>query len=812
LAADWVTYALKEYTDYSRFEQLAREVLRLEGFSRIEPYGGNKDGGRDAVQESLSHDPDQRTVFQFSLQEDVKGKVQETVAKLKKNGIEFRKLVYATNRDVSATLRDELKTEVRRDSEATLEIYDTNRIVPILGDPKNGLMARFFPDLRAQLETQMRGKPSLLGSISTEEEKSLLRSSILYVQSPGSQKARKSILDQLVLSGVSRARAGSTIEEIISALKQIVKLTVTLEVEQVKASLDRLAGLGLVKPLQSGVVVLSPRGGEEMASATVAAEVSAAGLADEVLSKLERTRGRRVDPNTAQAIRQNVLQAFASFFHHLGFEVAATNMNIAAATSKVHMEDVLVREAKRNLDPQMGELLVAVLADVLRSPTAEQARVLRIWGLAFIGTQLMLWDPTLRELQVSRLAKKSFSLDTDFVLDCIVSHTPLSAPSLLLLQRLMKAGCKVVIPSQCLRECRTHLAYATRTYDYFGRALLSLPERTVDRTVENVVVKGYYYGITSGALPPETTFGEFLSNYWEPRQPEAFLMEVIKAKLPELPTVTDVEKLAKQPIPAAQLIPLEEYYYELASGSAKGTHRTQAENRALAKTDAVLFLGTYYSNDPSELASGRIMPGSHYLVTSSARYTRGAAKLGMEDRVTTSPTKLHSMLDLIGEGDISAADFVSLLENPFLAHAVKAAWPQIDRLTQMGVQLRGKEMARLRHDFDEGMHRALVDVGESTKDKKVDGSAAVEVDAGSYIKLLETAKSLGYGLIPEVGQIVKRVEEADARRSASEEELRETREMLETVLQKSNEFGVRKRRYLRKMARRTGLRPSERKK
>ena len=49
MAADPLIYCLEQLTDYDQFERLCHDLMALDGYRSIEPLGGSKDKGRDAI-------------------------------------------------------------------------------------------------------------------------------------------------------------------------------------------------------------------------------------------------------------------------------------------------------------------------------------------------------------------------------------------------------------------------------------------------------------------------------------------------------------------------------------------------------------------------------------------------------------------------------------------------------------------------------------------------------------------------------------------------------------------------------------------
>jgi len=98
MALDIVEIALDSMTDAFGFEKLAAEVMRDKAYHDIKPLGVGGDLGQDAVQDRFYHREGRvRTVFQFTLEDYIAGKLRETVKKLEQNKIQFAELVIVTS-------------------------------------------------------------------------------------------------------------------------------------------------------------------------------------------------------------------------------------------------------------------------------------------------------------------------------------------------------------------------------------------------------------------------------------------------------------------------------------------------------------------------------------------------------------------------------------------------------------------------------------------------------------------------------------------------------------------------------------------
>jgi hypothetical protein len=130
VSLDLIDLALDRMTDFAEFERLATEVMYLDGWHDIKPLGGTADLGVDAASERFFRQADvERTVFQYTLQEYLPGKISETITKLRDNKIEFSELILVTPHAISSEAQIKMKRESRAKHAVTLDIYEGD--VPI---------------------------------------------------------------------------------------------------------------------------------------------------------------------------------------------------------------------------------------------------------------------------------------------------------------------------------------------------------------------------------------------------------------------------------------------------------------------------------------------------------------------------------------------------------------------------------------------------------------------------------------------------------------------------------------------------------
>lgn len=138
MSANVTIYCLEQVTDYAEFERLCVDLMSLVGYSKIEPLGGFKDKGRDAVHVSVTS---QSTIFAYSVREDWRAKLSEDAEKVHRHGHKCDKLVFVTTAKISAGERDEAISSIREQYGWELELYAVERL--------RNLLDVQFPHLKA---------------------------------------------------------------------------------------------------------------------------------------------------------------------------------------------------------------------------------------------------------------------------------------------------------------------------------------------------------------------------------------------------------------------------------------------------------------------------------------------------------------------------------------------------------------------------------------------------------------------------------------------------------------------------------------
>jgi hypothetical protein len=127
MAADPLIYCLEHLTDYDQFERLCHDLMALEGHRQLEPLGGSKDKGRDAIHVDRPTNG-QTTIFAYSVREDWRKKLEEDSRKIQRHGHPCHRLVFLCTATFTATERDEAVSFVRTTFGWPLDLYGLERL------------------------------------------------------------------------------------------------------------------------------------------------------------------------------------------------------------------------------------------------------------------------------------------------------------------------------------------------------------------------------------------------------------------------------------------------------------------------------------------------------------------------------------------------------------------------------------------------------------------------------------------------------------------------------------------------------------
>ncbi len=793
---DIIELALSRFTDFFKFEQLCLEIMGYYGFSRLKKVGGLKDDGIDAISSDIYNDETQITrVFQFTMQKDTNAKIKDTLKKLNKNEVEFNELVFVTSQSVNNIKG--LETKFRMDNSKTLQIYDLSTFVSVTSQHKE-IISRYFPDIKTQIESNFLKRDYFSEDGDSLLTNSMIKSTLLFSLSPklkdNSQK--KSLFDKSILALISIHQDGLSKEDIVDEFH--MEFGRILDESQVRASLERLKKDSLINSIE-GKYIASKSTKSEMMEGVSHMEQSTNALISDIITRArELAEGIPLSEGEEGLMWNNIQKTLNLFLKYYGQDLAVCEDSIVPGMVR---QKELVKLLTDGLQPDLGECLVYGLGEILSKPNNEQFQTILLWARAYIGTQLMRLDPMLAGFQKKTFTDKIYILDTDFVLNCLVEYGTYSDIYSILLKELLNNGCKVYIPRSVVEEVVVHASFARRNYNYFRNSFTSIDEVLVYEELSNVFVIDYYIkNLRNDQDYSIESFLNYMQNVYEPEDSYDFMIEVMETRLPKGIIIGDDEFVCNVDINESDCDALTQLVYIETLKTPKAAYRTDEENWRIAKTDAELYLMAKDLNKSIPETNKKILSGNAYLVTNSSRALRCAKELQLYSSVVSRPKVLVALLSEIGLFDSSNKAIINLLGNPFLAEAVNQNWSGIKSLIDAGVDLRGKELPRLKRELKKEIHSLMTqedvfadkcDYDNSNKvNKMADSGSEKELD--EFVKFAREIQIKGYKLIPAAEKMIKRFEDIKTK----QEEQEHRNDQIEKELQK---VGKKKQNYIRRV-------------
>lgn len=791
---DKIELALSRYTDYFKFEQLCIEVMRYYGFPRIKKIGGHKDDGVDAIESNSYYDEThEKRVFQFTMQKETKSKITDTEKKLERNGVEYDELIIVTSQAVNNI--DGLMKSFRLKNQKSLQIFDLSAFVTVVGSHQD-LLQRYFPDLNSQIQKDFLNDDYFSDSGEDQLSISMIKSTLLFSLSPDlkTNQQRKNLFDKSLLSVISSIGEGYNIKEVMDEFhKKFGKILVD---SQVKAALERLITKGLIT-VDGEKYKASKKAKQEIMTGIAYVEQRTNALIDDIIAQTHVVAsGIKYSVDDDKQMWANIKKTLNLFFKYYGTDLA---MDVDSIVPNMVRQEELIRLLKDGIQPDLGECLVYSLGEILSNPNEKHSEVISLWAKAFISTQLMRLDPMLGAFQGNAFKEKVFILDTDFVLNCMVKYGKQSSVYSSLLKELLKIGCKVYITDDVVREVVTHAEFAKRNFNYFENTFEAADESVIYEQLKNVFVIDYYISIIKKDNEfSNKSFSSYMSNIYDSDDSYNFMLEVMENRLPKGVVIGDEELKKQVGIDVVERDTLTKSIYEETIKTYKAAYRSNEENWQIAKTDAELYLIARGLNKNLSVNKNKmLMDGKAYLITNSNRSIRCAKSNGIFSTVVSKPSVLVALLSEIGWFDASDKSIVDLLGNPFLAEITNQCWDELKVLVDSGVDLRGKELPRLKRELKHVIHDLITqeeDDLENDNDSSFDEEESTPKmeDMEQFVQFAEMIHSKGYKLIPVAETMIENYKQLKSDKEGQEK-------INERLKEELNKVGKGKQNYIRRV-------------
>lgn len=546
------------------------------------------------------------------------------------------------------------------------------------------------------------------------------------------------------------------------------------EIKVIREAIKKLLKDGLLTPSGSGYVP-NKEMAESMRQENDKVEESTGQLFNAIIDSVEKRLSAPLTSEERAVMERNIESTFNLYVRMYGFD-SFVSMTVST-TKEIIEDDDIVNAAILDLPEKQGEMLVAVLSELLEKPTHEQSKLMMLWVKMYLATQIMGLDPQLSELEKENLRGKKFVIDTDFLLYCLVEHPQQSEGYRRLLRILRDAGCQLIIPEEVVKEVLVHAQCAEGNYSRFKKVLKSVDKGVIEQMANNVFVKNYcLYDIN--AKRHQTIRQYMNNNYLSDDEPLEFIKKTIRDQL-------HIEPCTDEPLEVGQeyLVYQEQLTSKIFERTRRwdtGKWRTDDEVQALSRTDARLYLSVYTLNqDVKDNSIGEMLRAKAYLVTGTTKSLKSAQEMGIGRNFVTRPELLINLMTEIGEFDGKDQALISLFDNPFLAHVINSNWDLIKNLTDTGLNMHDKSITKLKEDLGKVYHKYLTDDADKNTISITPDFNGIKIsNPKTFFEYANEVNKLNYSFVPEVQKMIDEYNSEISKRTSAEEKQRIAEKLL----------------------------------
>ncbi len=748
---DVVEFALSRPIDWGQFEKLVCEIVAQDDFPRLRKLGGIDDEGQDAIDEAffLSEGPagELRTVVQITSDKAQLTKFTRTVDRLKEAKVDPQLLVMVYRQPVASSVRRDIGTRAHTLG-IVVDIRDESYLQRHLGNPANGIFARYFGDVRSQVD-QLLDQADPLAVAPDRVYRAMLASLGAFVLHPHARLARQTLFEQTVLASIVASKGLPTIDDLQKPLQELLPEE-TIGPERIRAAATALEKGGHCT-FKSGVVAITPASASTIGTALSRATSTYDGLRAHVIARVKELGP--LDAASAGYIERNLRRAMVTILrsHGPSFSPADSGAN------DVLTDRSIVALLSANLTPAVGRRALLGLHEYLvnEGNRAAVARLARTYAALAIRNM----DPLGRRWQQATLSRSQIALDTDLLLYVLVEELPESAALRECLAAFAKQGTKLVIPESVLAEAVGHVQRAPKTMRRFQGRLHRMSPDMVDGHVWHAVVRGYYYALKRATTP--LSWETFFRKYYDAEHPRRYIEHVLRRRLDHTPGETsaipndwhvDIEEITRAVLESKERTRPKSVYRE-----AEDMERRVREDVRIAMSMAVY----------TESRTGTSARG--YVASDDGAFRRFESHpaWGRRPKVHVFTKALPEIAEFVCGKIIDDDTLVRVLFHPVTAAAAEAVAGPIDECTKAGIDLSDASVDRLEWDLRQDFQTLAHADNQGEEDEDDRGILRT-------IRLAEAASIKGYSLDPEMRRVVGRFDEiqealAQERRLRAEE-------------------------------------------
>lgn len=519
-------------------------------------------------------------------------------------------------------------------------------------------------------------------------KESQLRSVLLFCQFGKKMDGEDYMFQRLLFSLMVEAGKELDIEDVRQILSSD-ELYTDLRNKDLKKLFAQLEHNGLIKMQPSGKYLTISEGkeGEEFFKKLTSDTDE---LIEGILARFQKLQGNST-PINPQLIKNRIREALSVYLKLSGL-----------AIFELQKEDSNPKEALQELlgnNPDSVSIhLVTAIGETIANSTNNEKSILNQWAKAYVVTQILQLDPTLKHFKQDQLRCKSFVLDTDVVLHSLATNAKFSEEYREILDYLKRLGCKIYVPKDILKEAEGHAKEAIDIVTNVGEEQVrQYKDFLIYRPKSNVFIEDFVQQVNNIPEKKKMPFSMYIGNIYNAKSPL-----VMKTRLANVIGEENVNREFKmQPLEEELADKLNAIILDKTSSSPKGLDRKDSSNEKISRSDTELYLSLVNYNRNGNPDEEGLLPNKYYLLTYSTRTIRAAKELKIyTEDIICKPQALTAVLNDLGEIADTEVNFINLFENPFLVYTAEQVWDRIQPIIDNGALICFADLQQLKADVD----------------------------------------------------------------------------------------------------------------
>lgn len=517
-------YALSNFGKGEVFEEFAHSFLSQVLADKFIPVGGTKDKGIDGSLRLYKKNTTPTFIYQISTELDYIGKINDSIEKLKKNGITIDQLVYVTSRKINDKSKIEDNFLIK--NKIPLRIIDVDWFASnVINDEKLVLLYETFIESNVH-EFHKPDKQYVVGNFITDPR--------LYVflrqqfdSSTSSLEIEKKLADTLILYGLegtaSETKTFRSNTEIKAKIAQFVKFNPQSLYDTIDDRLNVLSE----KPRQINHhkkedvyclpyqtrLVLKERDIEELEIFELFQKQTVAQLNKYLSDKeIKATKLLELVEETIHGIYHKQGIEFSSFV----IEGKSTDI-IESALPDIVGEIVDNSHIVQKNKNEVKKALLMTIRSITYNGTKEQREYLRRLSQTYTMMFMLKWDPHLAASFQKIASQLKIYVDTSIIIPAL-SEAFLENNKRRywnLLEGAHKAGVKLTINNVILDELASHFHMIKNKYktQYKNIEHMYLEDEASTLYVDEIMIRAYLY---SKSRKKVENFNSFIEEFANP--------------------------------------------------------------------------------------------------------------------------------------------------------------------------------------------------------------------------------------------------------------------------------------------------------